>query len=272
MQLFKPVISKGLRKKIIGNIIRAMHKDFDLQLTCKQLYVNMNKILQFLMMIAPPDNQVQFFSVKKKMNNSPYLIELDRLQYCLNFISIPISFHSLLFLAHQTYCVQNDPELGVILCYSNFFALIKLTIQQMKQQSQDDDEEIDKQIFRKTKFFYKLKRLGYLNDENITEFYDSYADLVKTVGSDLNAKNYSFYGIRFGYADAEYVADNDLLKEKKILGSQNKFPLYLEVLYEHKTQKQIIQLTRINLYLQGEQPQTYRHDFIGQILYTKATR
>ena len=65
-----------------------------------------------------------------------------------------------------------------------------------------------------------MKRLGYLNEENITEFYDSYADLIKIVGSEMNARNYSFYCIRYGYIKLarHQLDDPDVMREVKVFG------------------------------------------------------
>ena len=76
-----------------------------------------------------------------------------------------------------------------------------------------------------------MKRLGYLNEENITEFYDSYADLIKSVGSEMNARNYSFYCVRYGFMKLTRhpIDDPDVMKELKIFGikSRGKLPIFI---------------------------------------------
>lgn len=84
-----------------------------------------------------------------------------------------------------------------------------------------------------------MKRLGYLNEPNIHEFYDSYADLIKVTGGELNAKQYLFAGLRYGYislAKNIAFADKWVRKEISIMGMDHnsKLPLWIQAVYKHK--------------------------------------
>jgi len=77
-----------------------------------------------------------------------------------------------------------------------------------------------------------MKRLGYLNEPNISEFYDSYADLIKVTGGELNAKQYLFSNIRFGslsLAQNLSFADREVRKELSIMGldRSTRLPLWI---------------------------------------------
>jgi hypothetical protein len=107
--------------------------------------------------------------------------------------------------AALTGSLSQDAQLGMIVNYAKMFCFVKLVLTQIKNNDhnmstttanstdQDDYEKrstvgklYQKQVRKKA--HYRMKRLGYLNEANVVEFYDSFADLIKVTGSELNAK------------------------------------------------------------------------------------
>ncbi|CAD8172641.1 unnamed protein product [Paramecium octaurelia] len=294
--------TKQQLNRIINSLIRIMQNDAEFMNSCKHLHVNSQKLSQLLLMLTPLNFETEgFFTIHRKLkqqqqlNEQPYFIEIDRMFFAVSKLNIPVPLQHLMQLSQYSDCLYQDNSFGMVVNYQQMLSILKQAYQVHKNmQSQQelstttasDDEErlspsariVQRLLSRNTarKVQFKQKRLGYINDQNMVAYYDSFTDLKKKLERDWNAKNYIFGCIRFGYIDLikypQYV-DHQTKKELKIFGlERSKLPISMQVVYKHKSQvmNQEKALNKLNLYQPKNiyyESYTKDPDFISKVYY-----